>query len=110
MAEQPKKVESSPALTAVPPHSQDYNGGGGDVPLTPDMLTGVVRRLITKVEVSNASTEKIVAAFYEQGVVIRAMRHDVGVMASQVDRVLHEQSIIKELLTEVLDRLPTQDD
>jgi hypothetical protein len=96
----PSKNPSSPSLAAV--RSEEPR-------LDPNALDVLVKKLSAKTEVTNRTVEQISEHLSEQAVLLRSMRHDLGVMGAQVDKVARDQSVIKDLLAEVLSRLPSND-
>ena len=94
----PVRKPSSPSLAAV---------GAREAPkLSPEAADSLMRTLGAKAATMDITLEQLLTEMSRQTVLMRALKHDHEIVAATVEKLSTDQHIIKELLTEVLARLP----
>ena len=102
MSGTPHRSPSNGNLSAVRPEEEEPE-------FDPKAVSAILRHLGAKVEVSAVELGKLSEEMGQQTILLRGVRHDLGVTSGQVDTMLREQRAIKSLLTEVLARLPDRE-
>jgi hypothetical protein len=92
------KKPSAPGLHAVNPQVRST--------LPPEDLEGLLRRVIVKQEVLARDYEHLVELTAENTAMLKGVRHDQAVTSGQIGALLSEMRAVKELLIEIMGRLP----
>jgi len=105
--DQPKRRPTPPAFLVSTLPSPP--GNGGDIPeveLTDEARDALLRKLAVRVERIDRELGVVVMAVEGHGTTHRGMRHDIRQLCSDVRSLNGKMDVMKDLLTDVLTRLP----